>query len=245
MTADPERYGRSFADVYDEWYASTPADGLVAFVTARAAAGAAVLELGVGTGRLALPLAAAGYAVTGLDASSEMLERLAAKPGGGAVTPLLADAADPDAYPPDSADVVLAAFNLVFNLCGPGDQAACLRGCARALRPDGVLILEAFVPEVVTERRTDLVTRSVDAGGVVLIATDTDPADQVTHGAHIEITETGTRLRPWRIRVATPDTLDALAADAGLVLTERWADTSGTPFVEGDSTHHLSVYRHA
>jgi len=242
VTSDVGRYGRSFADVYDAWYADAPADGLVAFVAARAPTGADVLELGVGTGRVALPLADAGFRVAGIDASAEMLDRLAAKPGSERVTARLADAADVDAYPPASADVVLAVFNLLFNLTGPDDQARCLLGCARALRPGGRLIVEAFVPDVVVERRTDLVTRSVDDGGVVLIATDADPATQIVHGSHIEITEHGTRLRPWRVKVATPDALDALAAAAGLTLDERHEDVDETPFVEGESTHHVSVY---
>ena len=240
---DAGRYGRSFADVYDEWYADAPTDALVAFVARRVAAGAAVLELGVGTGRVALALAAAGFAVTGVDSSPEMLARLADKPDAASVTAVLADAADPSAYAPASADAVLGVFNLLFNLTDEDAQRACLTGCAAALRPGGVVVIEAFVPDPITERRRELVTRSVDGGRVVLIATDADPAGQTIDGGHIEITEDGMRLRPWRIRVAVPHRIDEMAAAAGLRLVERFEDFDGTPFVDGESTHHVSVYR--
>lgn len=243
MDADPDRYGRSFADVYDRWYADRPADDVVAFVAARCAPGASVFELGVGTGRVALPLAAAGFVVSGLDTSAEMIERLRAKPGGDAVDARVDDAADIDAYRPDSANAVLAVFNLLFNLIGPGQQQRCLDGVARSLRPGGMLVVEAFVPDPITERRSDLVTRSVDTSTVILIATETDPDTQIVHGGHIEVTEDGMRLRPWQVRMATPDEVDALAAAAGLELAERWEDFVGTPYVDGVSSSHVSVYR--
>ena len=243
MVADSGRYGRSFADVYDEWYADAPTDALVEFVRARVAPGSDVLELGIGTGRVALALAAAGYRVTGIDSSPEMLDRLAAKPGAAAVAAILGDAADAAVYPSSGVDAVLAVFNLLFNLTGGDDQRRCLAAAAGALTPGGILVVEAFVPDPITERRRELVTRSVDGARVVLIATDADPDEQTIDGGHIEITEHGTRLRPWRIRVTTPAGIDAMAAEAGLQLVERFEDLAGTPFVDGESSHHVSVYR--
>ncbi len=243
MVADSGRYGRSFADVYDEWYADAPTDSLVEFVRARVAPGSDLLELGIGTGRVALALAAAGYRVTGIDSSPEMLDRLAAKPGADAVAAILGDAADAAVYPSSGVDAVLAVFNLLFNLTGADDQRRCLAAAAGALAPGGILVVEAFVPDPITERRRELVTRSVDGARVVLIATDADPDEQTIDGGHIEITEHGTRLRPWRIRVTTPAGIDAMAAEAGLQLVERFEDLAGTPFVDGESSHHVSVYR--
>ncbi len=247
MTADhdPGTYGRSFADVYDDWYADVPTNELVSFVSSRLPPAAAVLELGVGTGRVASALADAGFAVTGLDSSAEMLAHLAAKPNSAAVATIVGDAADPAVYPADTFDAVLAVFNLVFNLTTAEGQAQCLAASAAALRPGGLVIVEAFVPEVIIERRRDLVTRSVEPGRVVLIATDTDPATQVVMGNHVELSDGGTRLRPWSIRVATPTELDAMAATAGLELAERFEDWAAAPFVAGESTHHVSVYRRA
>lgn len=242
---DPRRYGRSFADVYDEWYADVPTGELVAFVEARVGAGGTVLELGVGTGRVALALAAAGFAMTGLDSSVEMLDLMRAKAGATAIVAIEGDAADAACYPVGTQRVVLAVFNLLFNLTGPDQQSRCLAAAAGALTDDGIVVVEAFVPAPVDERRRDLVTRSVEPGRVVLIATDADPGSGLVNGSHIEITDGGTRLRPWAIRVADHHELDRLANGAGLRLAERFEDFGGRPFVEGESTHHVSVYRRA
>lgn len=91
---DPATYGRSFADVYDAWYPTDEVTGAtVAHVAALAGPGGSVLELGVGTGRLALPLAERGLSVTGLDASPDMLDRLAAKDPDGRVRAVPGDVA--------------------------------------------------------------------------------------------------------------------------------------------------------
>ncbi len=102
---DAATYGRSFADVYDTWY---PADGTTAAavdaVALLAGPDGSVLELGVGTGRLALPLAARGLRVTGIDASIAMLDILADKDPGGTVDRVLADIGDPDGTHPALTD---------------------------------------------------------------------------------------------------------------------------------------------
>lgn len=242
QSSDPARYGRSFADVYDDWYRDLPAEPVVEFVRTRLKPHATILELGVGTGRVALPLAAAGFRVIGMDSSAEMLAQLRAKDPAGTVEPLLADAADPSAYP--AADAVLAVFNLLFNLTTRRAQLACLQGCAASIGPEGLVVIESWVPVEMTDRRVDLVTRSVDPGRVVLIATDARPDEGVIHGGHIEITEHGFQLRPWTVRTLTPARLDDLAAEAGLELVERFEDFDGTPFTV-DSPAHVSVYRRA
>src|SRR5690606_5445688 len=129
---DAGTYGRSFAEVYDRWY---PAEGSTEAAVRRLAelAGPAgrVLELGVGTGRLALPLAAAGLSVTGMDASPGMLAVLRRKAegsatiGAGAVATVLGDVGSPADWPEGPVDLVVAAFNLVFNLVDAGAQRAC------------------------------------------------------------------------------------------------------------------------
>lgn len=240
---DPEQYGRSFADVYDEWYSDVYPRELVRCVASLLDPGARVLELGVGTGRVSLALAAAGFAVSGLDSSADMVDRLRSKPGGAAIPVVVGDASDADCWPSGPFDAVLAVFNLLFNLTSVDAQRCCIEAAASRLAPGGRLVVEAFVPDVPTERRRELVTRSVEAHRVVLIATDAAPQDQLVQGAHIEITDSGTRLRPWTIRVALPDQLDAMAAAAGLGLERRTEDWTGTPFVPGESAHHVSVYR--
>lgn len=260
---DPARYGDSFADVYDDWYGRPP-DTAAAVDTLVGLAGAGpVLELGVGTGRLALPLAARGLTVVGLDASQAMLDRLSAKlaagpeddpasgPTGGAVHPVLGDMADlrralggPDGTePPGPFRLVYVACNTFFNLDRDDLQRRCLRQVAEVLEPDGTLVLEAFVPADPAEvPPTSLEVRTVTLDGVVLTATSHDPVDQVVTGQHVELTADGVRLRPWRVRYLDPDQLDERAADAGLVLAERWDGWDRRPFGDASTTH-VSSYR--
>ena len=253
---DAATYGRSFADVYDRWYpVDANTDATVQRVGSLAAAAAAersgqqrdagrptrILELGVGTGRLALPLAALGHQVTGMDSSADMLELLAAK--GDGVRTVLGDVADPDAWPQGPFDVVVAAFNLLFNLAEEGAQQRLFDASAVALGDEGFLVIEAFLPAPLemTERRLEV--REVTLGGVVMIATDASPDTGLVTGQHIELRDgEPVRLRPWRIRVSVPDEIDRRAAQAGLQLVERHADWAARPF-DLHGTAHVSVYR--
>jgi len=257
---EPAQYGDAFADVYDDWYAETfDTDTAVGTLAALAGTGP-VLELGVGTGRLAIPLAATGLTVIGVDASPAMLERLRAKPGGSRVHPLLGDMGDlldeaapgpADAVPtrlgPDAVGafaLVFAAYNTFFNLPTDDAQRRCLDQCARLLAPGGALVVEAFVPTDDDVPRTSLDVRHVHADAVVLTATEHDASAQVIQGQHIELTEAGTRLRPWRVRYLTPDQLDDRAVAAGLARTERWGGWDGRDFDDSCDTH-VTVYRRA
>ena len=237
-------YGQGFADVYDEWYADvSDIDATVAGVAAlaRSCGGGRVLELGVGTGRLALPLAAQGFAVTGIDASAGMLDRLRAKPGAEQIETVLGDMAE---LPVDGRyGVVFAAFNTFFNLTSEAAQRACLRRAAAVLERGGCLAIEAFVPPEAGSAADNTVSaRTIELDRVVLTAARHDPATRTIAGQHIEITERGIRLRPWLVRYAAPRELDELARAAGLVLERRDGDWRGTPF-DDDSTTHVSVYR--
>ena len=245
---DAGTYGRSFADVYDDWYSDrdpTPLVELVNELAAEATRGrrASILELGAGTGRLAIPIAEAGHAVTALDSSTEMLDRLAAKGPPPEMHALLGDAANVDDFPDGPFDIVLAAFNLLSNLADRDAQQRCLQAVADRLAPGGSLVVEAFVAEPLLDRRRDLVTRSVTADSVILIATDADPATSSIRGAHIELRDGSVRLRPWRVCVASPEEIDQMAAAVGLRLVARWANASKSPFVAGEHTEHCSVYR--
>lgn len=240
----PDTYGTSFADVYDEWFGDvSDAAATVARVTALVP-GARVLELGVGTGRLALPLAAAGCEVWGIDASPAMLGRLRAKPSGDAIHLVVGDLADiDDLLPRDlTVDVVLCAFNTLFNLPDESAQAACLVGAARRLRPGGWLLLEAVAPPT-DAPVDDIGIRSIELDRVVLTVARHDADTQRITGHHVELTESGgVRLRPWLVRYLTVDQCDRLAGRAGLTLATRWADWTGAPF-DPAAGRHVSCYR--
>jgi SAM-dependent methyltransferase len=246
----PSSYGDGMADVYDEWYATRgDIDGAVAtLATLASSAGPSpgpVLELGIGSGRLALPLAASGVDVWGIDASAAMVARLRAKPGGDQVPVAVGDMADLDLSSLTGGNetrftVVFAADNTFFNLTTSPAQARCLERAREILVPKGHLVIEAFVPA------PDAPTSSVDArtvalDHVVLTVTRHDPLSQTVDGQHIELRESGVRLHPWSIRYVLPDELDALASTAGFSLVERWSDWRRTPFTADDSVH-VSVY---
>jgi SAM-dependent methyltransferase len=241
---EPHTYGDRFADVYDDWYGDVTDVPACTARLAALAAGGPVLELGVGSGRLALPLAARGIEVHGIDASEAMLARLRAKPGGEGIRLTCGDMADLPLVDPPAFAVVLAAFNTLFNLPTAARQRRCLERVASVLAPTGLLVVEAFVPADGPERgpTSAVVPRHLGVDEVVLSASHHDEAAQTITGQHIHVTEAGIRLRPWHLRYAPPSELDAMADAAGLTLAWRDADWDGAPFGP-DAGVHVSAYR--
>ncbi len=237
----PSRYGDSFADVYDEWYDDVSDAAATTSFMGRFGEGQRVLELGVGTGRLSTPLAEAGHFVVGVDASLPMLDRFR-----GVEAPMVSLAVGADMavlpFATESFDTVLVATNTLFNLNEPGTQAACLAECRRVLRLGGRLVIEAMVPGSPDPMLDRLVTtKSIDVSSAVLTATVRDSERQEITGQHIQISEAGIRMRPWRIRYATPDQLDEIATGADFRLGDRFADWDGSAHTE-DAPNAVSVY---
>lgn len=234
----PDRYGESFADVYDEWYDDVSNAQATADFLARFGDGQRVLELGVGTGRLSLPIAAAGHVVVGVDASLSMLERFRGSETSVAVGADMAELSIRAA----AFDTVLVATNTLFNLHTEAGQRACLNESRRVLRLGGRLVIEAMVPGDADPQLDRLVTtRSIDVDTTVLTATIRDESTQQITGQHMQISEAGIRMRPWKIRYASLDQLDAMAADAGFRLGDRLANWAGDPITD-DSANAISVY---
>jgi SAM-dependent methyltransferase len=230
---DPSTYGDRIADVYDDWYAgATDVEGTVATV---ARLGTSVLELGIGTGRLAVPMLEAGLDVRGIDASAAMVERLRAKVGD-RIPVTVADFVD---VPVDgTVDVVLLAFNALLNLTTDEAQVRCLRRCAAVATH---VVVETFVPGDAAPPSA-IEVRNVTADEVRLSAYRIEGG--VVSGSIVSITEAGIRLRPWTVRLATPEQLDAVASAAGLEVVERWSGWRGEPFGD-DSDRCISVFRAA
>jgi len=239
-------YGDAFADVYDDWYRGvSDVDATVALLERLAgeASSGAVLELGAGTGRLAVPLARTGLAVCAVDASAAMLDRLHDRDPEGTVTTILGDMVDD--LPSGPFGVVLVAYNTFFNLLSAARQAACFASVAARMSPGGSFVVEAFVPEDPPREGSHVEVRSMAATEVVLSVSTHRPAEQCAEGQFVQFVDGApVRLRPWSIRYAAPTELDAMATTAGLVLKHRWEDVAGTPFV-ADSPRHVSIYRRA
>lgn len=233
-------YGDAFADVYDDWYANISDVDATVRTLVELADGGTVLELGVGTGRLAIPLAAAGIEVHGIDSSEAMLARMAAKPGGGAVHTHLGDMVH--GLPDGSFHLAFVAYNTFFNLLTEADQRACFDAVAQRLTDGGSFVIEAFVPEAAHDPASAVTVKSVTAARVVLSVSTSDPAAQRAEGQYVDITEAGgVRLRPWSIRWVTPAQLDEMAEAAGFHLQHRWEDFAKAEF-DGESPRHVSVF---
>lgn len=248
---DGRTYGDAFCDVYDDWYHDvSDVDATVADLLALAAIHdgkppGPILELGVGTGRLAVPLARAGRAlgvrVTGIDASEAMLARLAERDAEQLVEAVAGDMVEH--LPEGPFALVFVAYNTLFNLTAEGAQAACLAAVAERLLPGGRFVVEAFVPDDPPREGDHVSVRSIAADRVVLSVSVHDARRRTAEGQFVEITEAGgIRLRPWSIRYSTPSELDAWAAAAGLELEHRWEAFGRVPLTD-DSARHVSVYR--
>jgi SAM-dependent methyltransferase len=242
---DRTTYGDAFADVYDDWYRGISDPESTVATLLDLAGGGPVLELGVGTGRLAVPLAIAGRAVgvsvTGVDASAAMLARLAERDPERLVRAIEGDmVAD---LPDETFSLAYVAYNTIFNLVGDAEQAACFAAIAARLRPGGRFVVEAFVPEDPPRDGDDVSVRSLSADRVVLSITVHDAVRQLAEGQFVELTERGgVRLRPWSIRYATPDQLDEMAGVQGLDREFRWEGFERREFDEL-SARHVTVYR--
>jgi SAM-dependent methyltransferase len=236
---DPAFFGDRWADVYDERTTLDPGPA-VAFLAEMAGDGR-VLELAIGTGRVALPLAARGIAVEGVEGSEAMVERLRAKPGGERIPVVIGDMADVPAQGPFR--LVYLVFNTLFNLPDAERQAACFRNVARVLDPGGAFVIECFVPDLARydrDQRVEALDVTEDAATIEVVRHDAVAQRLMTQKVTFE--SQGIRLHPVALRYCWPSELDMMAGQAGLGLRERYADWDRRPFAS-DSAGHVSVYR--
>ena len=233
-----ESYGEHVADVYDEWYQDCEAAAIDAL--AELAGDRRALELGVGTGRIALPLAARGVRVCGIDAAPSMVARLRTKPAGDKVEISMGDFADVEVS--GKFALIYIVFNTFFALLTQEAQVRCFRNVAAHLAPGGCFLIEAFVPDLrrfdgdQTNRATKVTTEHVE-----MDISRHEQAEQHVVGQKLVITDGRVRLYPIQIRYAWPSELDLMAQLAGLRLRERWEDWQRAPFTS-QSGKHISIY---
>jgi SAM-dependent methyltransferase len=221
----------------------TDTDATVAGLASLAGDGGRVLELGVGTGRLAIPLSQMVREVHGVELEPEMADALRAKPGGERVHVHLADMSRPvDAGP---FDLVFVAFGTLFALPTQDDQVRCFQSAAEQLNERGKFVVEALVPQPAsyTDGRK-VVVAGVDDRHVVLNVGVLDSATQTVATQQVALSENSIELFPNTIRYAWPAELDLMARLAGLRLTARWSDWARAPF-DQRSPRHISVYGRA
>ena len=199
----------------------------------------AALELAVGTGRIALPLAARGVPVSGIELSPDMVAQLRAKPGGDGIPVTLGDMTT--AMVEGAFRLVYLVYNTIGNVETQDRQVACFENAAAHLESGGCFVIEMEVPDL---RRLvpgqDAIVCAHSPGYVGYDRYD-DLVAQHAVSHHFLADGSGVReLRtPWRY--VWPSELDLMARLAGLALTNRWADWNRSPFT-GDSTSHISVW---
>ena len=200
------------------------------------------LEFAVGSGRIALPLSAAGVQVTGIDLSPDMLAVLRSRPGGNAIATHAGDMASIDLsrhYP-----LVYLVFNSIFNLLTQDEQVRCFANAARHLDADGAFLVEAAVPSAWLRGKDHVAVERVETASVTLDVNRYDPVTQVLDENHVRIAPGGITLTPISCRLAWPAELDLMARLAGLRLAERWGGWNREAFT-ADSTLHVSLYTRA
>ncbi len=212
----------------------------VAFLESLAGGGPA-LELAIGAGRIALPLAARGIRVDGVDISPAMVAQLRAKPGGDQIAVTIGDFADvpvPGAY-----RLIYVVWNSLFNLLTQDDQVRCFENVAAHLTGDGSFVIEAGSPDFLYRLRDNqyVDAEAIEVDHVRLDVLRHDPVKQMLDESHVFLSRDGIRLNPVVQRYSWPSELDLMARIAGLRLKERWAGWNREPFTSTSSSL-VSVY---
>jgi SAM-dependent methyltransferase len=238
----PSTYGDRIADVYDAWFHPPSDPGAAVDSLAELAGSGPALELAIGTGRIALPLASRGVDIRGIDASAAMVDKLREKPGGTDIQVTMGDFTDVAVE--GRFRLVFVVFNTLFALLTQDDQRRCVRNVADHLTDDGVFVVEAFVPDLARfDRGQRVQTHRLDTGRVFLDVSLHDPKNQRVSVQLLVFEESGFRMFPVELRYVWPSELDLMAELAGLRLRERWGDWNHEPFT-GEGKH-VSVYERA
>jgi SAM-dependent methyltransferase len=224
-------YGDAWADIYDQYAVRGWPDpgGYVKFLAERADGGPAV-ELGIGTGRIALPLAAAGVPVIGIDASDKMLLRLREKATTESITLIKGDFSCldlPSRYP-----LIYCVGQSFLQLCEFQVQQECLCSVARHLLPNGRFILECHTPDMRKFRRgQNMTVNTIFPDKLIFTASAHNRIRQQVSEATVIIGDGEVGVYPHFWRYCSLDELEHMADEAGMILTDVWGDPeSGTPF---------------
>ena len=227
------RYDESSGDMFD----AAAVDPVVEFL-AQLAGDGRVLELGIGTGRIALPLAQRGVRVNGIDLSKAMVARLRAKPGGDRMDVTIGDFASTSSD--GSFSLVYLIYNTIMNLTTQSAQVACFRNAAAHLDPGGCFVIEVGVPELQRLPPGDTF-RVFHAAERHWGFDEYDVADQGLISHHLEVVDGRVERFSVPFRYVWPSELDLMADLAGMKLRERWGGWKHEPFTS-DSRKHVSVW---
>jgi SAM-dependent methyltransferase len=235
-----DHFGEEVAERYDERSVATVevVDAVVDVIATLAGDGAA-LEFGIGTGRIALPLAARGVSVSGIDLSEAMVARLRAKPGGDPIDVAIGDFAT--ATMEGAFSVVYLVANTIMNLTTQDEQVACFENASAHLRPGGHFLIEVIVPGWQRLPQGERF-QAFDVSPNHLGFDEIDVVTQASVSHHYWIDDGKVEVYSPPFRYVWPAELDLMARIAGLSLRERWGDWDRRPFT-ADSGKHVSVWK--
>ncbi|HMB17963.1 MAG TPA: class I SAM-dependent methyltransferase [Gaiellaceae bacterium] len=228
-----ERYDESSADMFEP----AVVDPIVDFLADLAGSGAA-LELGIGTGRIALPLAQRGIRVHGIDLSEAMVARLRAKPGAEDIEVTIGDFATTRVE--GTFSVAYLVFNTIHNLTTQDEQVACFQNVAAHLEPGGCFVIEVGVPQLQRLPPGETI-RAFDVSETHLGFDEYDVASQGLISHHYSVVDGKLELHSVPFRYVWPAELDLMARLTGMSLRERWSDWNREPFTS-ESRKHVSVW---
>jgi SAM-dependent methyltransferase len=199
------------------------------------------LELAIGTGWIALPLAERGIRVDGIDISEAMVEQLRAKPGGDKLNVVIGDMATVQMA--DRYRLTFIVANSLFNVLTQEDQVRTFENVAAYLTDDGVFLIEGLLPGYLYALRDHqyVDAEAVEVNLVRLDVARHDPVSQLLVESHVSLSAQGVSLNPIVTRYAWPSELDLMARLAGLRLKERWSGWNREPFT-AESRYAISVY---
>ena len=227
------RIDESAADLF----APAVIDPVVDFLADLAGQGAA-LELGIGTGRIALPLAKRGVRVQGIDLSAAMVAKLRAKPGARAIGVTIGDFATTTVE--GAFSVAYLVFNAIMNLTTQDEQIACFQNVAAQLEPGGCFVIEVGVPGLQRLPPGETV-RAFNVSATRLGFDEYDVVSQGLISHHYSVVDGKLEVLSVPFRYVWPSELDLMARLAGLTLRERWSGWKREPFTS-ESTKHVSVW---
>jgi SAM-dependent methyltransferase len=236
-----DHFGEHVAARYDEWagdmFEPAVLDPIADFLADLAGEGAA-LELGIGTGRVALPLAQRGVPVHGIDLSPAMVARFRAKPGAHAIGVTIGDFATTTVE--GTFSLAYLVFNTIMNLTTQDEQVACFQNVAAHLEPAGCFVIEVGVPELQRLPPGETV-RAFNVSRTRLGFDEYDVASQGMISHHYSIVDSELDVFSAPFRYVWPSELDLMARIAGMRLRERWGGWKREPFTS-DSVKHVSVW---
>ncbi len=232
-----ERVAARYDDGLGDWGSPDVIAATVDFLAGLAGDGAA-LEFGIGTGRIAVPLAQRGVPVHGIDMSRAMVAKLREKPAADGIETTIGDFATTTV--PGSFSVAYLVFNTISNLTTQDAQVACFRNAAAHLDPGGCFVIEVGVPglRMLPPGQTNHVFHLSDDGWGI---DEYHPATQAFSSHHFKLVDGELRRLSVPFRYAWPAEMDLMARMAGMTLKERWEDWDRQPFTD-ESTKHVSVW---